>query len=208
MSELFREIEEDIKRERFEKLWKSFGFAMVWASIALVAATVIFVLWQNHVQSAAEGKTSQLLRGIDRLQLEDYSGAVPIFSALTDDDSSPYYGIAMLRKAQAQELSGDKEGAQKTYSALSTKTSEFAGLAALKLDGSMSVAKDSPFYYTSAEYKAWGLLSSGKKAEAAAAFSELASDKNSPQTLADRAKEVLRTIAPEKPKNGKQDENE
>jgi len=204
MSELFKEIEDDIKQEKFEKLWRSFGRVMVWASIGLVVVTVGFVLWQNNSQNAAEAKTAQLLRGIDRLQIEDYKGAAPIFSALTDEDNSPYYAIAMLRKAQAQELSGDKEGAEKTYAVLAKHDGDLAEIA--KLKGKIdNVAPNSPFYYSLLEYKAWQLLGEGKKADAAENFKNLANDEKTPKTIAERAGEVLRTIAPEK-QNEKSDD--
>ena len=197
MSELFNEIEEEIKQEKFDRLWRSFGRVMVLASVALVAVTVIFVLWQNNSQNFAEAKTGKLLQGIGRLEIEDYRGAIPIFSELAADKTSPYYGIAILRKAQAQDLSGDKEGAIATYAELAKTSSTFAEIAELK--GQIAeTPTTSALYHTLAEYKAWQLLNDGKKVDAVAIFERLAHDENSPRTLADRAKEVLRTIAPEK----------
>lgn len=203
MNELFLEIEEDIRREKYEKFWRSFGRVMVLASLALLLVTAAFVMWQSHRQSDAAEKTAQLLKGIDRLNIEDYKGAVPLFSALTDDDGSRYYGVAMLRKAQAQALSGDKEGAQKTYGALAGKNSEFADMAKLKTIGGNEVAEvgaASPFYYTLTETRAWALLDQGKKAEAAELFYTLASDEKTPRSLVGRARDVLQHIAPEKVK--------
>ena len=209
MSELFREIEEDIKRERMEKLWRSFGKTMVLASVGLVVATAVFVAWQNYTQSKAEAKTSQFMRGIDRFEVEDYKGAVPIFSELAIDDSSSYYPLAMLKKAQAQELSGDIEGAKKTYEALSKKNTNFSAIATLKLYNSgkkIDATKDSPFYYTLAEYNAWQLLADDKKNEAIDSFVMIMNDKNTPPSLSARTKEILRTLAPDK--LGKDDSNE
>lgn len=206
MSELFREIEEDIRRERYEKLWKSVGRIAVWGSIAVVAVTTVYVMWSNNAQKAAEAKTSQLIKGDERLDAYDYKGASLVFSGLTDDDSSPYYAIAMLHKADAQEQGGDLEGAEKTYMTLAKKNegknkSEFSDLAAikyLKSGETIEVAKTSPFYHTLAERNAWQLLQSDKKAEAAGIFAELASDEKAPPAMVLRAKEALRVIAPEK----------
>ena len=171
MSELFNEIEEEIKQEKFDRLWRSFGRVMVLASVALVAVTVIFVLWQNNSQNFAEAKTGKLLQGIGRLEIEDYRGAIPIFSELA--------------------------GAIATYAELAKTSSTFAEIAELK--GQIAeTPTTSALYHTLAEYKAWQLLNDGKKVDAVAIFERLAHDENSPRTLADRAKEVLRTIAPEK----------
>lgn len=205
MSELFREIEEDIKRERFEKLWRSVGRFAVLGSIAVVAATTVFVVWDNYTQRQAEAKTAQLLQGLEHLNSSNYKGAIPIFSAMTDDDTSSYYPLAMLQKATAQELSGDIEGAKKTYATLvkndAKDKSEFSELTKLKTvekDGIIDVSKDSPFYHTLAEQNAWQLLYAGKKSEAADVFAVLVNDEQTPRSLALRASEALRIIAPEK----------
>jgi|CXWL01.1.fsa_nt_gi hypothetical protein len=201
MSELFREIEEDIRRERFEKLWRSVGRFAVWGSVAIVVATAVFVAWDNHAQNQAEEKTSQLLKAGERMNASDYKGAISIFSALTDDNTSTYYTIAMLQKAEAQESSGDAEGAKKTYAALAKSNSEFSALAKLKSDEKndvIEISVDSAFYHTASEQNAWRLLHAGKKAEAANIFVSLLNDENSPRSLVSRAREVLRVIAPEK----------
>ncbi len=201
MSELFREIEEDIRRERFEKLWRSVGRFAVWGSVAIVVATAVFVAWDNHAQNQAEAKTSQLLKAGERMNASDYKGAISIFSSLTDDDTSIYYPLAMLQKAESQESSGDVEGAKKTYAVLAKNSSEFSALAKLKSDDKnnvIEVSADSAFYHTISEQNAWRLLNSGKKAEAANIFVSLLHDKDSPRSLVSRAGEVLRVIAPEK----------
>lgn len=201
MNELFLEIEEDLRRERYEKLWSSFGRTMVWVSIAVVLATVIFVVWQDHKRDVAAEKTALLLQGIDRLNIEDYKGAVPIFSSLAEDDSSPYYGIAMLRKAHAQTLSGDKEGAAKTYKELAGHNNVFGNLAGLAAEGDASTS-ESVFHYSYAEKQAWDALARGDKDEAAKLFLGLVTDETTPRTLAARAQEVLQHITPEKFKKG------
>lgn len=201
MNELFREIEEEIKRERLKQGWDSFGHIIVWLSIAVVAATTIFVVWNNYTQRQAEEKTGRLLLGVSNLDSGDYKGAISIFSELADDESSPYYRIAMLRKAQAQELSGDAQGATKTYAALAKGEAAFSDLAKLKAagkDGFVEVVPNSPFYHSMVEYNAWQLLRTGKNTEAADAFSALVNDKKTPNSMLVRVSEVLRVIAPEK----------
>lgn len=197
MNELFRELEEEINQEKFERIWGSFGRAMVWASIAVVALTVVFVVWQNRSHNSAEQKTSQFLRGIDRLKLEDYKGAIPIFAEIAKDTSSPYYGLAMLRKAKAEAMSGDSGVSKSTLAELAGSDSTFADIG--KLGGEIGeLDKNSPFYFTLAEYKGWQLLKADKKTEAADVFAALAGDSKTPPSIADRAEEALHTFAPEK----------
>ncbi len=117
MSELFEEIKEDIRRERFEKLWNSFGKIMVGISIAVIVATVAIVVDGRTINRRAPwNRPAQFIKGVDRMNVEDYKGAVAAFDALTTDERSPYYGLAMLRKAQAQNCCGDKDGAAQNLS--------------------------------------------------------------------------------------------
>ncbi len=203
MSELFREIEEEVKRERLENLWKSFGRFAIWGSVSIIVLTAVYVAWDDHSQRQAEAKTSQLLSGSEHMNKGDYKGAVTIFSSLTDDDKSSYYALAMLQKAMAQYQAGDDDGAKKTYAALAKNDNEsgFGALANLKTLGdseALELSKTSPFYHTLAEQKAWRLLDSGKKSEAADILASLGNDEKTPASLANRAREILRMVAPEK----------
>ncbi len=203
MSELFREIEEEVKRERLENIWKSFGRFAIWGSVAIIAFTAIYVAWDDYSQRQAEAKTAQLLSGSEHMNTGDYKGAVSIFSNVADDTSSPYYVIAMLQKAIAQYQAGDDEGVKKTYESLAKNDngSSLGALVKVKAIGdgeAIDAPQSSPFYHTLAEQKAWQLLGRGKNAEAADIFAALANDEKTPISLASRAKEVLRMIAPEK----------
>ena len=195
MSELFNEIDRELRQERLDKLWAKFGRFMVLISVVVVVATIVVVLWQNSSKKHAEEKTAELLSGLDRMQIEDFKGAIPIFEGLSQDTKSPYYGIAMLRKAESQLRLGENKEAEKTYSQLAASDSEFSGIA--KLHGKVeNVSPNSTFRYTLLEYKAWQKLEEGKKEEAVAVFSDLVADENTPKSIAERAREVLRSLSP------------
>jgi hypothetical protein len=201
MSELLREIEEDIRRERFDRLWHSFGKLMVGVSVAIILVTICVVVIQGHKQTKAMEKTSQFIKGIDRINIEDYKGAIPVFAELAGEPGSSYYGLAMLRKAQAHNGLSDHEEARKTYKALADNDPVFGALARLALGGDTAAqepAPGSPFYHTQSESKAWSLLQQGKKDEAVAQFLALYNDPLAPYTMRERVTEVLQHMAPEK----------
>jgi hypothetical protein len=202
MNELFREIEDDIRRERLDKLWQKFGKMMVYASIAAVVLTIIIVIIQSNREELAKEKTSQFIRGIDRINVEDFKGAISIFEELAGDTSSPYAGLAMLQKAKAQQALGDKEGAVKTYQALAARDAELGGLAKLLLPSKDSKLvepdKASPFYRSQQEWLGWQLLDQGKKDKAVEIFWSLREDAQAPMQLRERMHEVLQHIAPQK----------
>lgn len=200
MNEMLRELEDDIRRARYEKLWHSFGKLMVWASVAVVLGTIVVVVWQNHERNEAMVKTTELIRGIDRLQLEDYKGAISVFSPLAQDKSSAHYGLAMLRIAQAKRGLSDIEGANAAYAELADKDPVFGGLASLMLppkgDDVEKPRKGTPFYLARSEMRGWKLLSIGKTDNAVAQFLALYQDKDAPFSLRLRMTEALQHLAP------------
>jgi hypothetical protein len=204
MSELLRELQEDIRNEKLERLWHSFGKLMIAASIAVVLVTIAVVIWQDRKQAYVTSQTSQFIKGLDRFNVEDYKGAIAVFSGLAEDEHSSYFGMAMLRKAQAQILSGDKPGAMKTYEALADQgggeeNRVFIELARIIVADTpaklIDVDSDSPLFHTESEWKAWQLYGQGKKQEAMEIFAALRDDERAPSTLRDRAGQVIQHIA-------------
>lgn len=202
VSELFREIEEDIRRERYDRLWNSFGKVMVGVSLMVILVTIAVVIWQNHRQSTAMEKTGEFIKGIDRLNIEDYKGAIPIFDKLSADTGSTYYGLSLMRKAQAQNALSDHDGAYTTYKTLAEHDPVFGELAKLKLPATQGdVTKPrlgAPFFYAQSEARAWQLLKAGKKDNAVAQFLSLYRDKETPYSMHARVVEALQYLAPER----------
>lgn len=205
MSELLRELEEDIRNERMQRLWNSFGKMIVRFSIAIILATVAVVVWQDWKQSRAEEQTAQFIKGIDRMAVEDYKGAIEALEAIGDDRSSPYRALAMLQKARAQSALGDREGARATYRALAAYPSSggneaFVALASLlaaqDMDEPVDVDPDSPFTHSQREQAAWQLLAAGKEEEAIQTFIALRDNSDAPRSLRTRAGVVLAYLSP------------
>lgn len=208
MSELLREIQEDIRNERLERLWHSFGRLMIGASVAVIAITIVVVVWQDHKKDYASAQTSQFIKGLDRFKVEDYDGAVEVFQGLAADTGSSYYGMAMLHKAEAELLRGDREAAARTYGTLAAQgggmdTRAFSDLAKILSASSpeklITPDKDSPFYYTQSEWKAWQLMQKGDREGAIAIFTELRGAESVPHSLRERAGLVLEHLGVEAP---------
>lgn len=197
MNELFREIEEDIRRERLDKLWKQFGKILIGISISIVLVTIVVVSVQYWRESEAKENTARFIKATALLDKQDYKGAIAMYDELAEE-SDGYYSISMLRKGYAQLASGDKEGAQKTYVELAKHDEIFGALAGMlaEEDGKVTIEpdEDSPFYYSQIEHKAWQLLQVGKKTESLGLFSKLDQDVRAPATMRARARQVIQYL--------------
>lgn len=194
MSELLREIEEDIRSERLERLWNKFGKTAIHASIAVIIGTAIGVAWQHYRQSVTTERTSQLLHAGDHMRQGDYQAAVVAYDKL--DAASIHGHLAALGKAGALEAQGDKAAAYTIYANLAKQSSRdpFVDLgtllAAKETDSPLHASRDSAFYYSASEMRGWQLLKSGKKTEAVAIFSILRDDQDAPTATRARARMI------------------
>lgn len=206
MTDLLKEIHDEIRQERAQKLWFSFGKIMLGVSVGVIIFTVILVRLESHGRNVSMDRTTQLIQGFKRLQVENYEKAHSAFSQLAGDESSPIFALALLQKAYTQQLQHDEAGALKTYQRLAKYKDEnikaFSRLAALKvaeLSAETIVPElSSPFHASETEWKAWQLMAQGKTAEAAELFLTLSSDVEIPASLRARAGLALSHIAPEK----------
>jgi hypothetical protein len=202
MSELLREIEEDIRAERLHALWDRFGKTLIRVSIAVIVGTALGVAWQHYQASQAMDRTSRLMSGIEKLNAGDAKGAIVIFDSMIGD-GSVHADMALLQKGQAQEAEGDHDGALKTYEILAARGSDnaFAALgkllAAKEGDAPMAVNDKDPFAVLQNEMRAWQLLKSGKKDEAVKIFTALRDDASAPRSQRARATMALATLAPD-----------
>ena len=55
MSDIFREVDEDLRRDRMERVFKRYGGIMLAAALAVVAATGGTVAWRNWLLNATSG---------------------------------------------------------------------------------------------------------------------------------------------------------
>lgn len=108
MSDIFREVEEDVRRERLEKLWKAYG------SYAMVALALLFVgiagwqFWERH-QLAERQKVSDAFIAAQRIS--NPQAAASAFSDLAKTAPKGYAQVARLSQAGAMLASGQRDGA-------------------------------------------------------------------------------------------------
>ena len=54
MADIFREVEEDIRRDRLQQLWDKYGIYLIGLVVGIIALTSLVVGWRAYTQSQAE----------------------------------------------------------------------------------------------------------------------------------------------------------
>ena len=213
MSDIIREVDEELKRENWQKLWKRYGKFLIGAAVLSVAATAAIVGWREY-------DASQRLAIGDRFAVvlaDAESSGTPAASAdamaaFAEGAPDGYAMLARLREAKLRADAGDRGAAIAIYDSIAADGSadimfrEIAILYSVRTqaddgDPDALIARLSPlgaetgtWRYSARELTAILHLRAGDIEASRAAYQQLADDLLAPQGLRARAAEMLRAI--------------
>lgn len=205
--QLLREIDEDLQREQWLKLWKAYGRYAVTAVVIVIAIVAGYMGYKEYRQSqlSADGYTYWIA---DRnVALGNPEDAAAIFGSLYADGAGGYPYLAGLRTAALKASGGDREAALAIYDDLASgadvegRYRQLAALYAVMLlvdegdpaDVERRIAPllDGDWRLSAMEMLGLLQLRTGNRAAAAETFSSIIADPNTPNTLRNRAAELL-----------------
>ncbi|WP_353859389.1 hypothetical protein [Azospirillum formosense] len=207
MSDIFREVDEDLRRDRMERVFKRYGGIMLAAALAVVAATGGTVAWRNWQQSQKESETTALAAALAQAGQGPDKGveALAAFAGKADP------GMAALAQLNAAALLA-REGKTAEAVAVYDKLSGNAGAAAVyrELAALLSVmhqldsgdpaqlqarlqpltADANPWRFSAREMSAVLAARAGDKDKARTLFQQLADDSQAPAGVRSRAADL------------------
>lgn len=111
MSDIFEEVEEEVRKDRLGELWKRYGW-IVWLAAIAIVGFVAFSEWRSgQVDAQKRAQVAVLESALSALESGDYGQAQAELQAMVDNDTrlSP---LAAHLLAQARlEGGGDTNGA-------------------------------------------------------------------------------------------------
>ncbi len=189
MTDLLQELMNDVRADRTQDLWKKYGKWVIYAAVSIVILTAVSVYWSYHKREEAMRQTALYLEANDLLAKGDAAQALKSLEQISVPARSSYYGLVLLKKAQAESALGKGDEAQKTLAELAKRGDVYAdvGKSMLKDAPAEDAKKVSALQFTRSEWAAWDLLGKGQNVKAAEQFSALAKMPDVPATLRDRA---------------------
>lgn len=213
MSEIFREIDEELRRDNLLKLWKLYGrYVIAVVVLALLVAGGI-VAWRNHQLSERQAQSVRYEAALALLRQGKDAEAAKIFASVGDEGGS-YANLAAFEAADLAAKSGDVKGAIADYDKLAampgldpdlqnaaTLLSVMNGFADSDpqkvIDRLKPLAADgSPWRYTALDLTAAAKLKAGDKAGALDIYKQLAADPAAPEGARSRATEMAAVLKP------------
>jgi hypothetical protein len=212
VTDIFQEVEEDVRKERAEKFFKQYAkyIAVAVGLLVLVAAGVSY--WLDHRRTQAQVAGARFQSAVVLAAENKESDAAVAFATLAEQSGAGYAVLARLREAAARAKAGDTPGALALYDKLATDSATptlLRDLAAISaalhvLDkGNPADAEKraepmtgaaNPFRYSAREILALAPLKAGDEEKARERLTQLASDEGAPAGMRRRAGDLLATL--------------
>ena len=212
MADIFREVDEDLRHERYLKLWRRWRYWLLGVGVAALGGAVAYVLIADAQESAREAEGRQFAAAIAGIEAGRGAEAVERLAVLAADSETGYAALARLAEADARAGRGDISGAIFVYDQIAGDTrldplyrDLGALLAAQRLVDRASVAEvnqrlapllagQTPWRPLAAELSAIAEMRAGNEETARALFAELVSDPGAPLGQRQRAAELLMSL--------------
>lgn len=188
MDDFLREIEEDIKRQRWADLWQRYGKVATYgiAAILLAGATWQFMEYQEEQRSIAQ--TDKLIEAVKSADQE-------AFSATGNELDGVHHGFAKLIEAQLLTKQGEAAKADEVIGNVAKASDDTLPYDLARAFAQSSAKNSDIFSFTALEQTGWKALEMGKLEEAKKAFTAIKDSSEAPASMAYRAKAALTYIS-------------
>ncbi len=212
MSDIFREVDEDLRREQYKRLWDRFGGYVIGLAVLIVVGVSAYKAWEWWEQSQAAATGDRFLAALELSEAGSHDEAIAALDAIATDGSGDYPMLAIFRSAGERAVAGDKEGAVAAYDSIAQRSglpplvADLARIrAALILADSQSpqelqsrigdlAGTGNPWRHTAREILGLAAYRADDLAAARDYFDEIVNDQESGQGVRQRAQLMLALI--------------
>lgn len=215
MSDIFREVDEEIRREELNTLWDKYGIYILGLCAAIILGVGGFKGWQAYSRSQAETAGSEYATAVDLATSGKSDASLKAFSNLVGSAPKGYAVLARFQLAANQAKAGNTDEALKAYKALAADTGLDAvmrGLAQVRasmmlLD--MGKPADiearvtplnipaNPWRHSAREILALSAYQSGDLRKADQFYNEIIADPAAPTGIRQRAQLMISLLTPD-----------
>ena len=121
MSDIFREVEEDVRRERLEKLWKQYGDYVIAGVAVIVVGVAGYKLWQHYEAQQLAKASVAYSAAIELSNGDRNTEAAQVFAKIAKNAPSGYAVIAKLAEADALVADGRAADGVALYKSIAEK---------------------------------------------------------------------------------------
>jgi len=211
VTDIFREIDEELRRDNFLRLWQRYGKYVIALAVALVAVTAVIGGWREYRSRQRQAEGVRFAAAADLANQGNFKNAADAFLEMAQASSGGRSTLSRFAAASVKGKMGDAAGAAAIYDQLAADGSnppiyrDLATLLAVRftLDKDPKAAVErlkpltdaaNPWHATALELTALAELKSGDKAAAQKTYKGLADDLTAPSGTRARAAEMVAAL--------------
>jgi len=210
-AQLFKEVDEEVRRDRYTEIWKRYGRYIIGAAAAVVLATAAVVFYQRYQTKLAGEEGERYAAAVSLVQAGKTDEAVKALAAVAAK-SGKYKTMARFQEAAIRAEKGEVRQAVAIYDGIAADGSADAILRDLarllsvltdldtgkpaELTAKIApLAKgDGPWHHSALELTGLLAQKSGDVKRAREIFTRLADDATAPANLRARARALLGSL--------------
>jgi len=212
VSDIFREIDEELRRDNLLKLWSRYGRHIVVLVVLVLVAAGSIVAWRDHQRSERRAQSMRYSSALSLVRDGKAAEAAKVFAVIAPEGGG-YATLASFEEAELLAKSGDRKGAAAAYDRiaetggldpvfrqLATLLSVMQGLPDTDPHSVIDrlapmTSPGNPWRSTALELTAAARLKAGDKSGALEVYKTLADDLGAPQGTRARAAEMAAALA-------------
>ena len=215
MGDIFREIDEELRQERFERLWQRYGKVIIGAAVAIVVAVGGFKAFQHYQIKQRETHSAQYASASKFLAEGKSIEAEALFGNLSEDAGTGYAVLSLFQQAAIKADAGDVLGAIKLYDQIFMENGvdkslqqaavifsvsrqlDIGEIDYIKLENRLKplIGEKGPWRHSALELSGLLALQASDSLNARKRFMEISDDPEASSNMRTRASQVLAVIA-------------
>jgi hypothetical protein len=211
MSDIFREVDEDIRRDQLKKLWDRTAPYVIGAAVLIVVATAGYRGWEYWQERQAQSSGDRFVAAVQQSDDGRTAESIAALESLVADGTGGYPILARFRIATEKAKAGDIEGAVAEFDTIAAGNApaemramarlraaillvDTASLAELESRIGDLAATGTPWRHTAREVLGLAAWRSGDYEGARTHFDSLVADQEAPQDLRQRVQLMLALV--------------
>jgi len=217
LSDIFREVDEEVRQDKAKKIWKKYGSVIMAVAALIIVSVGGYKAWQYYSLQQLEKAGAEYLDTMALVDDEKDAQALEAFKKLAQKGSTGFYLLAKFQEAGLSAKLGKTDDAIAIYDELGNNSSleeslrELAKMrAGILLSNTASLKEvesrigelsksESPWRYTALETIAITAFRTGDLVKAEQIFVELSTEPETPNDMRTRATAMISIITPQLP---------
>ena len=122
MSDIFAEVDADLRRDRWQALWDRYGLLVIAAAVSIVLVVAIVVGYRAFQQSQNEAASLRYEALIQQIEEEESATKFELLNTFAQQENDGYGALAAFGAARAASESGDFTAALAGFDALAARS--------------------------------------------------------------------------------------